>query len=54
MTRHEAIKKLKNLQEMDDVEIAHLMADDILVKFLNNLGYSDVTKEWDEVYKWYA
>jgi len=54
MTREEAIKKLKEAQENEDLESAHMVADDILCGFLESLGYEDIVAEWVLVEKWYA
>jgi hypothetical protein len=54
MDRHEAIKELKAQQDNPDTEDAHDCADRILVWLLDDLGYDDVTEEWEKVGKWYA
>lgn len=48
------IEELKKLQKDPDTETAHLVADWTLCKLLDDLGYEDVTKEWNKVHKWYA
>lgn len=47
-------EKLKELQESDDVELSHYEADQIICNLLNDLGYTDVVKEYDKISKWYA
>ena len=54
MTREQAISELKELQKSGDQEAAHCDADGVLCKLLEALGYSDVTKEWAKIDKWYA
>ena len=54
MEREEAIKNLKEIQKLGDKELAHIRADDVLCDFLNDLGYHDITKEYEKVGKWYA
>ena len=46
--------KLKELQQDDDVELSHYEADQIICKLLDDLGYNDVVKEYNEISKWYA
>lgn len=51
----ELIKKsLIDLQSNDDTELAHIQADEILCKFLEELGHNDVVKEYNKISKWYA
>ena len=54
MSREEAIKTLKDLQQNSDVEVAHDRADCVLIALLGELGYEDVVEEWIKVEKWYA
>lgn len=54
MTKEQAISELKELQKSGDQEAAHNEADGVLCKFLEALGYSDVTAEWAKIEKWYA
>ncbi|WP_447881021.1 hypothetical protein [Serratia fonticola] len=54
MTKAQAIKKLKELQEIDDTEAAHCEADDVLVKLLISLGHGEVADEFERIGKWYA
>ena len=53
-TIEEIIAKLKELQQDDDIEKAHLEADWIICDLLDDLGYTEVTKEYDKISKWYA
>ena len=46
--------KLKELQQSDDVELSHYEADQIICNLLNDLGYTDVVKEYNKISKWYA
>ncbi len=54
MDKEAVINELKNLQEIDDPEYAHIEADDLLVKFLRSLGYDDIVDEWVKIDKWYS
>lgn len=54
ISREEAIEKLKEQQNNEDIEVAHSIADTILCRLLESLGYSDVVREYDRVEKWYA
>lgn len=54
ISREEAIEKLKEQQNNEDIEVAHSIADTILCRLLESLGYSDVIREYDRVEKWYA
>ena len=51
---NEAIKRLKEADEMVDEEIAHIAADHILCELLKELGYQSVVDAFDDVSKWYA
>ena len=54
ISREEAIEKLKEQQNNEDIEVAHSIADTILCRLLESLGYSDVVREYDRIEKWYA
>lgn len=54
ITREDAIEELIKQQNNEDIEVAHLTADNILCRLLESLGYSDVIREYDKVEKWYA
>lgn len=55
MSREEAIAQLRTLQDpKGDTEGQHSFADRILCELLQDLGYSDVVREWAAVPKWYA
>ncbi len=53
MTANDA-KKLLIEQQENDAEPAHIVADDILCKFLSDLGYTDVVYEYEQISKWYS
>ena len=53
MDRRTAIQKLKECQELDDAEVAHIDADQVLCDLLSELGYADVVSEYVEVDKYY-
>jgi hypothetical protein len=54
MTREEALKRLKDQQEFDDIEYAHIGADQILIEFLYSIGEHEIVKEYSKIPKWYA
>ena len=49
-----AIEALKALQEGNDHEMNHAMADDILCQLLIKTGFEEVVEEFNKIYKWYA
>jgi hypothetical protein len=51
ITKEELIKKLKELAEYWDYEIAHAEADDLLLLYLND---EEIKEAYDSVEKWYA
>ena len=52
MTKEELIQKLKDLQNTGwNREEPHVNADRALLKFIND---PEITKEYDEIDKWYA
>lgn len=54
MNREEAIKRLEELKKSDDREVAHMEADNVLMKFLLFLGYTDVISVYREIEKYYS
>lgn len=52
--RDEYIKCLTELSKDDDIEVAHMVADNVLCEILDELGYSDITDQYTKVPKWYA
>ena len=46
MKRTEAIDQLREIQEISDLKVAHRLADDILCRLLQSLGYEDVVAEY--------
>ena len=50
----EIIKKMKTLNMIDDPEEAHMIADELLCKVLNELDFNQLVKAFDDVNKWYA
>jgi hypothetical protein len=48
------ITELQKLQNDDDIEHNHWVADQILCNILTELGYSDVAEEYEKISKWYA
>lgn len=51
---NDLIPLLKALQEDDDTECDHVIADEIVVKALIMLGQPGLAKEYEAVDKWYA
>lgn len=49
-----AIERMKKLQRCNDIEVAHLEADDELVRILELLGYKELADEYNYIDKWYA
>ena len=54
MTREEAIAELIECQNNLDTEATHGIADGVLCRLLDALGYGDVVAEYDKVDKWFA
>lgn len=53
-TVDEFIPLLKVLQEDDDTECDHIIADDIVIKALRMLGQDELADEYEKVHKWYS
>ncbi len=54
MTRDKALINLRRLQKSGDTECAHIAADGILCRLLENLGFEDVVDEYYKVENFYA
>lgn len=54
MTEEAAIEMLKLAARNVDTECAHVDADSVLCKFLEELGYRKVVEAYAMVDKWYA
>lgn len=50
MLKSEAIKILQELSGLEDLELAHIEADEALLKYLND---KDIEKAYEGVSKWY-
>lgn len=48
------LKRMKQLQESGDIEVAHIEADDILCEVLLQLGYKELVDAFNDLAKWYA
>jgi len=48
MNEKEAISRLNNI-ETNDIEVAHIKADEILLEFLRYNGFEAVANMWDTV-----
>lgn len=51
MTKDELIEALKDCEEADDTEQAHVKADQLLLAYIND---SSVTEAFEAIYKWYS
>ena len=51
MTRDELLAKLKELKEMNDLEMSHLMADEAL---LNYIADEEIAQAFCDLERWYA
>jgi hypothetical protein len=51
MTIEQLIERLKLLQHGGDAEAIHVIADKLLLEFINN---PEVTELFDSIEKWYA
>lgn len=49
-----AIGLLKDLQSYQDIERAHIDADEVLCNLLRELNFDDVVEEWLKVDRWYS
>jgi len=54
VTKDEALAALEELAQTEDFEVAHVGADEILCKFLSEIGHADIVEAWDKIGKWYA
>lgn len=48
------IARLVKLRDNEDTETAHVAADNILCEILEELGFTDIVKEYSKIDKWYA
>lgn len=49
----EQMRKIRSDHE-DDEEVRHMLMDDFMCEILNNLGYGEVVKIFEDTDKWYA
>lgn len=54
MTPEELKKEMEIIAEEEDQEVRHVMADSALCHALEELGYGEAVKIFDDMYKWYA
>lgn len=45
----EAIKELKRLQQIQDTEVAHELADKLICDVLRRLGFKDIVLEFNKI-----
>jgi len=50
----ESVEKMKECVNNNDIELAHVEADDILCDVLTKLGYEELVDVYKNVKKWYA
>lgn len=53
-TVNELIQLLKVLQEDDDTELDHIIADNIVAKALQMLDQNELVEEYEKIHKWYS
>lgn len=51
ITRDELLAKLRELARDGDYEVAHIKADELLVKYIDD---SEIEAAYDAIGKWYA
>lgn len=54
MTPEELKKEMEIIAEENDQEVRHVMADSALCHALEELGYGEAVKIFDDMDKWYA
>lgn len=54
MTPRKFTIEMKKIAQIDDPEIAHGEADDLLCEVLKKLGYEKGVKVFEDIPKWYA
>jgi hypothetical protein len=51
VTKEELVTQLKNLSKINDVEQAHVLADRLLLEYINN---TEVKEAFHKIEKWYT
>lgn len=51
MTKTKLLEELKKLITSDDIELAHMKADDLLLQYIDDVEIAEV---YDKILKWYA
>jgi hypothetical protein len=54
LEKAEALAKLAEIAQNDDIEEAHCDADAVLCDLLTAIGYGEVVAEYRKIEKWYA
>ena len=54
MKEETAVRKMREIAKDDYAETAHGNADDLLCRFLEELGYKRLVKMFGQVRKWYS
>ena len=53
--RYQALcEEMQQLANKNDIELAHIRADEILCEVLNELDYAEIVELYHDVGKWYA
>ena len=51
MTKDKLIKELTKLKYEEDIEVAHIEADSLLLQYIHD---KDITVAFEEIKKWYS
>lgn len=54
MTEKDFTERMKNINELTDVEARHREADELLCQALRDLGYKEGLEIYDNMKMWYA
>ena len=54
MTPEKFLEEMQRIARIQDPEISHIEADELMCKQLRTLGYGDAVDEFIEMPKWYA
>lgn len=54
MSYVEALNRMRAAQQIQDEEVAHTIADEILCDYLVGLGATEIVDEWRKIHKRYS
>lgn len=54
LTPKDFADKMRELDQNDNVETKHILADNLIIKLLVQLGYQDGAKVFQDMAKWYS